>query len=70
MALINHTKLYKFLYNLSYFVLSGCLSGFYGENCFLPCPQNCQRGHCHITEGTCLLGCLPGYKGSKCDTSK
>nr|XP_022306982.1 multiple epidermal growth factor-like domains protein 10 isoform X2 [Crassostrea virginica] len=42
--------------------------GFYGENCFLPCPQNCQRGHCHITEGTCLLGCLPGYKGSKCDT--
>nr|XP_022305073.1 neurogenic locus protein delta-like [Crassostrea virginica]XP_022305074.1 neurogenic locus protein delta-like [Crassostrea virginica] len=45
----------------------GCpTSGNYGENCSLPCHQNCQEGHCHITEGTCL-GCLPGYIGQKCD---
>ncbi|XP_078330338.1 uncharacterized protein LOC111113187 [Crassostrea virginica] len=46
----------------------GCPTlGYYGENCSLSCPQNCQEGLCHITDGTCL-GCLPGYKGSKCDT--
>ncbi|XP_078328648.1 uncharacterized protein LOC111114999 isoform X1 [Crassostrea virginica] len=45
----------------------GCRTpGYYGESCSTPCPQNCQEGHCHITEGTCL-GCLPGYKGLMCD---
>ncbi|XP_078328331.1 uncharacterized protein LOC111112065 isoform X4 [Crassostrea virginica] len=45
----------------------GCPTlGYYGESCSLLCPQNCQEGHCHITEGTCL-GCLPGYIGQTCD---
>nr|XP_022309275.1 platelet endothelial aggregation receptor 1-like [Crassostrea virginica] len=45
----------------------GCPTpGYYGEFCSTPCPQNCQEGHCHITEGTCL-GCLPGYNGPMCD---
>uniref|UniRef100_K1PIN4 Scavenger receptor class F member 2 n=1 Tax=Magallana gigas TaxID=29159 RepID=K1PIN4_MAGGI len=46
----------------------GCpLTGYYGEDCSLPCPQNCQEGHCHIVDGTCL-GCVPGYTGARCDT--
>ncbi|XP_078328383.1 uncharacterized protein LOC111113170 [Crassostrea virginica] len=46
----------------------GCRKpGYYGESCTSECPKNCQEGHCHITEGTCL-GCLPGYIGSKCNT--
>nr|XP_034321094.1 receptor-type tyrosine-protein phosphatase epsilon-like [Crassostrea gigas] len=45
----------------------GCPTpGFYGEDCSLPCPQNCQEGHCHIVDGTCL-GCVPGYTGPICD---
>ncbi|XP_062610076.1 multiple epidermal growth factor-like domains protein 10 [Saccostrea cucullata] len=44
----------------------GCpTSGFYGENCSLPCPQNCQERRCNIVDGTCL-GCVAGYKGSLC----
>ena len=47
---------------------SGCTTlGVYGENCSTPCPQNCQGGHCQIKEGTCLLGCKPGYEGQQCD---
>nr|XP_022309782.1 multiple epidermal growth factor-like domains protein 10 isoform X2 [Crassostrea virginica] len=47
--------------------VNGCVaSGFYGESCSIPCPPNCQEGHCHITEGTCL-GCIAGYSGNKCD---
>ena len=50
--------------------LPGCRKpGYYGESCTLECPQNCQEGHCHITEGTCL-GCLPGYIGPTCNTGK
>nr|XP_034322209.1 platelet endothelial aggregation receptor 1-like isoform X1 [Crassostrea gigas] len=46
----------------------GCpVTGYYGEDCSLPCPQNCQEGHCHIVDGTCL-GCVPGYTGARCDT--
>uniref|UniRef100_A0A8W8NSY8 EGF-like domain-containing protein n=1 Tax=Magallana gigas TaxID=29159 RepID=A0A8W8NSY8_MAGGI len=42
------------------------MPGYYGEDCSLPCPQNCQEGHCHIVDGSCL-GCVPGYKGPTCN---
>nr|XP_034322207.1 uncharacterized protein LOC105345149 isoform X3 [Crassostrea gigas] len=46
----------------------GCpVTGYYGEDCSLRCPQNCQEGHCHIVDGTCL-GCVPGYTRARCDT--
>lgn len=38
----------------------------YGDNCSLPCPQNCQESHCDIVDGTCL-GCNDGYIGPKCE---
>nr|XP_022305386.1 tyrosine-protein kinase receptor Tie-1-like [Crassostrea virginica] len=45
----------------------GCPSpGYYGKNCSLECPQNCQDGYCDIVEGTCL-DCKPGYIGSRCN---
>ena len=44
----------------------GCLPGYYGQNCSLPCPHNC---FCHMTHGTCL-SCLPGYMGQNCKESK
>ncbi|XP_078328397.1 uncharacterized protein LOC111112501 isoform X3 [Crassostrea virginica] len=45
----------------------GCPSpGYYGENCSLECPQNCQDGYCDIVEGTCL-NCKPGYISPRCN---
>uniref|UniRef100_A0A8W8NTF1 EGF-like domain-containing protein n=1 Tax=Magallana gigas TaxID=29159 RepID=A0A8W8NTF1_MAGGI len=45
----------------------GCpVTGYYGDNCTMPCPQNCQEGHCDIVDGTCL-GCKAGYIGSRCN---
>nr|XP_022306989.1 multiple epidermal growth factor-like domains protein 10 [Crassostrea virginica] len=45
----------------------GCPTpGFYGESCSIQCPQKCQEGRCHISDGTCL-GCLSGYIGQICD---
>ncbi|XP_078328420.1 uncharacterized protein LOC111112907 isoform X2 [Crassostrea virginica] len=40
--------------------------GYYGKNCSLECPQNCQDGYCDSVEGTCL-DCKPGYIGPKCN---
>ncbi|XP_065925913.1 multiple epidermal growth factor-like domains protein 11 isoform X2 [Magallana gigas] len=49
------------------FEVYGCPTpGYYGENCSLSCPQNCQEGHCHIEDGTCLR-CTDGYKGPTCN---
>lgn len=51
----------------SFFCLLGCQnSGFYGEDCSLQCPPNCQEGYCSIVDGTCL-GCSVGYRGPNCD---
>nr|XP_022306625.1 platelet endothelial aggregation receptor 1-like isoform X1 [Crassostrea virginica] len=45
----------------------GCpISGFYGENCSIPCPKNCQERYCDIVSGACR-GCDVGYLGQKCD---
>ncbi|XP_062602381.1 protein draper-like [Saccostrea cucullata] len=45
----------------------GCpVQGVYGENCTLPCPNNCQERRCNIEDGTCL-GCVMGYKGVRCE---
>ncbi|XP_078328427.1 uncharacterized protein LOC144623733 [Crassostrea virginica] len=52
---------------IKHFLLSGCPSpGYYGENCSLECPQNCQDGYCHIVEGTCF-GCAHRYIGPTCE---
>ena len=46
---------------------SGCpMPGFYGENCSIPCPVNCQGTICDVIEGTCLGGCASGYLGEMC----
>nr|XP_034322183.1 multiple epidermal growth factor-like domains protein 10 isoform X3 [Crassostrea gigas] len=38
---------------------------YYGQHCSIPCPRNCQEGHCHMIDGTCL-GCNDGYRGPTC----
>ncbi|XP_078328051.1 uncharacterized protein LOC144617685 [Crassostrea virginica] len=44
----------------------GCSSlGYYGENCALECPRNCQNGYCDIVKGTCF-GCTHRYIGPRC----
>ncbi|XP_056002947.1 receptor-type tyrosine-protein phosphatase epsilon-like isoform X2 [Ostrea edulis] len=59
---IRHITVYYRTDNLAW----GCPTpGVYGENCNLPCPQNCQERRCKIGNGTCL-GCIPGYKGYFC----
>ncbi|XP_062592547.1 multiple epidermal growth factor-like domains protein 10 [Saccostrea cucullata] len=46
--------------------VNGCnKTGYYGRNCSLPCPTNCQHGYCHIETGVCL-SCSPGYHGQQC----
>ena len=55
-----------FFLQRSILLLSGCsYPGYYGENCSLECPQNCQDGYCDIVEGTCF-GCSNRYIGPRC----
>lgn len=45
----------------------GCReSGYFGNECSLVCPKNCQESRCHIQTGYCL-GCIPGYEGVGCN---
>lgn len=45
----------------------GCKeTGYFGDDCSLACPINCQERRCHIQTGYCL-GCLPGYREEGCN---
>lgn len=58
----------KFKFNP--FTIQGCPKpGYFGEDCSLFCPENCQEGHCNIINGACL-GCVNGYKGQNCKESE
>ncbi|KAK3709336.1 hypothetical protein RRG08_056690 [Elysia crispata] len=45
-----------------------CPSGSYGEECAATCSDHCagDQNPCHHVNGTCDLGCDPGYQGSSC----
>ncbi|XP_061197583.1 multiple epidermal growth factor-like domains protein 10 [Saccostrea echinata] len=50
-----------------------CEEDRYGPSCSETCSPNCktqsQPGdrNCSQSDGTCLLGCIPGWQGNKCD---
>ncbi|XP_060578563.1 multiple epidermal growth factor-like domains protein 10 isoform X2 [Ruditapes philippinarum] len=46
-----------------------CPSGSYGFNCSSTCSGNCASvfSDCHHIIGSCLDGCLTGWKGPRCD---
>ena len=47
-----------------------CDTGYYGPSCLTKCG-NCQGNNCNRFNGDCLrYGCLPGWRGRKCDTRK
>nr|XP_022312210.1 uncharacterized protein LOC111117395 [Crassostrea virginica]XP_022312211.1 uncharacterized protein LOC111117395 [Crassostrea virginica] len=53
-------------YELCELEVYGCsMVGYYGSNCNIPCPTNCQEKRCDVITGHCL-GCVPGYVGPIC----
>lgn len=56
-------ELYNVYTELCEVVVFGCYNnGFYGSNCDIRCPMNCNDNTCHIWNGTCLA-CEPGWTG-------
>ena len=43
-----------------------CSQGKYGLNCNDTC-SNCKREPCSPVTGVCQYGCIPGWKGAKCN---
>ncbi|KAK3780392.1 hypothetical protein RRG08_062013 [Elysia crispata] len=45
-----------------------CDSGYYGAGCIKSCSQHCagKDNSCNHVNGTCDLGCDPGYQGDLC----
>ncbi|XP_046547638.1 multiple epidermal growth factor-like domains protein 6 [Haliotis rubra] len=52
-------------HRMSGYCHGSCWDGLYGLACELHC-ENCMNGHCNRV-GTCLSGCKPGWRGTRCD---
>lgn len=51
---------------LAFLSVSVCPIGFYGVACNDIC-ENCRNvSQCHHITGTCVSGCVAGYKGDLC----
>ncbi|KAK3804094.1 hypothetical protein RRG08_053158 [Elysia crispata] len=55
---------------LAFHVSQECLVGTYGVNCLHHCSSHCggEFKECDRRNGTCLRGCVVGYRGELCDT--
>ena len=51
-------------------VILACENGTYGNDCKNKCGHCTDKESCSHTNGTCLVGCDPGYVGELCKTSK
>ena len=47
-----------------------CENGTYGYDCNNTCGHCTDKETCSHTNGTCLVGCDPGYVGELCKTRK
>ena len=47
-------------------IIAACLPNTYGWNCNMTCGNCLDRGHCDHKNGTCLMGCDPGWQGDMC----
>ncbi|XP_052256177.1 multiple epidermal growth factor-like domains protein 10 isoform X7 [Dreissena polymorpha] len=46
----------------------GCITGFYGGDCSIPCTSGCY-GSCNRSTGECESGCTLSTYGKRCDLS-
>lgn len=50
--------------------LVACHTGTYGQNCQDTCGLCLNSRDCYHVNGTCHMGCEPGYKGDMCKTGQ
>lgn len=46
-----------------------CKNGYFGLECRSKCGHCLESKHCHHINGSCLNGCLHGYRGDLCNES-
>lgn len=48
--------------------ISECQTGYYGQDCSIPCSKNCDVSReCDRFTGQCNEGCKEGWTGNTCD---
>jgi hypothetical protein len=46
---------------------AGCPINYYGDNCTMSCPVTCVSPVCNPDNGSCIGGCVAGFKGVQCN---
>lgn len=46
-----------------------CSRGYFGPDCRNTCGQCLNVSQCHYINGSCLAGCVHGYRGDYCNES-
>ena len=48
------------------FQMTACTSGSYGQDCLQSCGNCAGGGACDTVDGSCPIGCDPGWSGATC----
>lgn len=54
----------------SLFRVTACLNNTYGAGCLEICGQCLSEQQCNHINGTCTIGCEPGYYSDQCKIGK
>ena len=56
------------VHHLIFVYLQACDPGYYGHGCMAMCSEHCAGNDkaCNHINGTCDMGCIPGYRGDLC----
>ncbi|XP_048252505.1 serine/threonine-protein phosphatase 6 regulatory ankyrin repeat subunit B-like isoform X2 [Haliotis rufescens] len=66
-CIVNEARNLQHCHKLTGKCSEGCMRGWHGDMCVLPCSSHCEKNTCNRQNGLCSFGCDGTYRGDFCN---
>ncbi|XP_071098480.1 serine/threonine-protein phosphatase 6 regulatory ankyrin repeat subunit B-like [Haliotis cracherodii] len=66
-CIVNEARKLQHCHKLTGKCSEGCMHGWHGDMCDLPCSSHCKKNTCNQQNGLCSFGCHGPYRGDSCN---